>query len=364
MMHRQHPQNGSGKKCAGMALAAIGLLMLGLTSGCNRNYLEGQSLEAQKRWEEAAIAYHLALVDDPDEAEYQQALTRVNQVVARENFERYRNYVANKSFRKAYRRLMDAARQDPDYAPVRAEMAKWERVLVSGQVMLRFETALSGLTLADEVKLIVRINTPNPGKTIDAEVDIGTGYFFAEDLLYDRPKEMLAYYSIHSVGASLVYGRTRIKKFTSKEYQQFVRFRTPIIDQIGGTMSFNGRATAKLVREHRKNLTSSEQGEAGRPASLNPHYSIRFRGNRILVSSKGTRPDFTPRYLYLNRRDRRVFVDFGRYEARFEAGRRRWLFRRLPLGEQDYFETFSRNIALQPYFFYREGVYVFEAADS
>ena len=95
---------------------------------------------------------------------------------------------------------------------------------------------------------------------------------------------------------------------------------------------------------------------------MNPRYSLKIVGRRILVSSKNQRADFMPRFLYLNKKGRRAFVDFGRYETRYDASRRRWIFRRLSLSESDYFTIFSRNIALQPYFFYRGDVFVFESA--
>ena len=63
-------------------------------------------------------------------------------------------------------------------------------------------------------------------------------------------------------------------------------------------------------------------------------------------------------------RERRVFVDFGRYEMRSVSKTRQWTLRRLPLAGEDYFEGLSRNIALQPYFFYREGVFAYEPANS
>jgi len=96
--------------------------------------------------------------------------------------------------------------------------------------------------------------------------------------------------------------------------------------------------------------------------SVNPHYSLKIENGRIFVSSKNRRTDFTPRFLYLNKKGRRAFVDFGRYETRYDASRRRWMFRRLSLSESDYFKVFSRNIALQPYFFYRGDVFVYELA--
>ncbi|MEE8434493.1 MAG: hypothetical protein V3S64_06870, partial [bacterium] len=141
-----------------------------LMAGCNLNFLEAQRLEREKRWEEAATAYHLALIDNPGDDIIKKSFDRVSKVVARENFQRYKAFLAKKSFHRAFNRLVDATRQDPRFEPAREEMAKWERVLVAGQMRLVLESAQRRLALADQVDMIVRINTPNPGKTIDAVV--------------------------------------------------------------------------------------------------------------------------------------------------------------------------------------------------
>lgn len=353
----------AARPAPGVALLLALLLALG-AAGCSRDFARGQALEEQGRWEEAMQAYRAAVVDDPDDAEYREALERAENVVARDNFERYRTYLAEKAFRKAYDRLQAAARQDPTYAPVQAELAKWTRVLVGGQVRFDFATAQTSITLADEITLMVRLNTPNPGETLDAEVDIDTGTFFAEDLLYDRPAELLALYSVNAIGVDLVFGRTRIKQFTTREFQRFINIRTPIVDDVNGAMRLDTAAARTPVAAHRERLP--QVAVAGQPAvpPSSPRYSLRIRGDRIVVDTAqpGVRPDFTPRFLYVNRRERRAFVDFGRYEVSLRERGGRWTLRRLPLEEADYFSTFARNIALQPYFFYREGVFTYVPA--
>ena len=353
----------AGRFLTGLLLAGLSLAGLSLAlTGCNINFLEGERLEREKRWEEAANAYHLALIDNPGDDIVKQSFDRVNKVLARENFQRYKVFLAKKSFRKAFHRLVDATRQDPLLAPARVEMTKWERVLVAGQLKLVLESAQSRLALADQVDMIVRINTPNPGKTIDAVVDIETGNFFGEDLLYDRPSDIMVFYSINSVGASMLFGRSRIKKFTSREYRRFIRFRTPILDELKGKIRIDPYQEARPIWSHRKTLPPESWPADGVAPKMNPRYSLKIVGRRILVSSKNQRADFMPRFLYLNKKGRRAFVDFGRYETRYDASRRRWIFRRLSLSESDYFTIFSRNIALQPYFFYRGDVFVFESA--
>jgi len=343
------------------ATAVALLALLVLAGGCSLKYSQGQALEGQGRWEEAMLAYRDAVIDSPDDPEYRAALERARKVVARDNFERYKAYLAEKAFRKAYERLVDAARQDPAYEPVQQELGKWERVLVGGQLVFDFRTAQSNISLAEEISLLVRINTPNPGETIDAEADIDTGTFYAEDLLYNRPNELLTVYSINSIGVELTFGRTRIKQFTSKEFLRFVNIRTPVLDELSGTLAVLPDGGLKPVGAHRVTLPEVPISTEAAAPPANPHYSLRIEGERILVdgAQAGVRPDFTPRFLYLNRQDRRVFVDFGRYEVHLPGRGQRWQLRRLPLAGHDYLPDLSRNIALQPYFFYREGVFTY-----
>ena len=334
------------------ALSALVILL----GACTTYYAEGQFLERQKRWEEAAIAYHLAVLHDPEEAEYREALKQAEIQVALDNFARYKTYLAEKQFQKAYSRLRDASRQDPSLAPVREEMQKWLRVLVSGQVKFEFSKVGNNIGYADEIRLMIRINTPNPGEVIEAEIDPDDGTFFTEDLLYDRPNELLASYTINSIGVSLLHGRSRIKKFTTTDFRRFINFRTPILDGISGRLPLESNQKLSKVSEHRKNITDLNAVWGESSEIPNPHYSIRVMDKKLVVTSAENTADFTPRFLYINKKDRRLFVDFGRYRLRLSPGDRRWRIARLSLGEEDYFNIFSTNIALEPYFFFRESV--------
>ena len=335
-----------------------------LLAGCNFYYSRGQALELETRWEEAAIQYHLALIEDPDVEEIREALKRANRVVAKENVALYRKFLAQKQFRKAYARLLDASRQDPGLEAPRKELRKWARVLVAGRVKFDFEFLSTNVSLADEIRLMVRLNTPNPGEVIAAEVDLNNGTFFVEDLLYDRPEQLLANYSLNALGLELVHGRSRIRKFTSREFQRFVNFRTPVVDRVEGKISLLEGTEAKFVGEHRATIGDTEGEPAYQRPVTNPHFSITFNEQVVEVSSKRDPTNFTPRFIYLNKQDRRIFVDFGHYEVRLQPGTRKWRIARLPIAEDDYFVEFSENIALQPYFFYREGVLAFVSGGS
>lgn len=357
-MARNHAQ--AARTPARLLLPALLIVSLLALTGCNYHYGRGLALEGQERWEEASIEYHLAVLKDPDVPEYTEALERAERVVARENMELYHEYLAQKQFRKSYNRLQDATRQDPELSEARTESAKWLRVLVAGQIEFEFESLKANLSLADQIRLMVRLNTPNPGEVIESEIDLETGTFFVENLLYDRPNQMLTYYSLNSIGVALVYGHSRTRKFTSREFQRFVNFRTPVLDNIEGELDFSRGLQLMRVGEHGGRSSDGVGQELDRNPRSNPHYSIKITGQRILVSGTKGKSHFTPRFLYLNRRDRRLFVDFGRYQIRQDTKTKRWGLRRLTLSKEDYFPIFSQNIALQPYFFYREGVFNYE----
>ena len=71
-------------KCPLLLLLSLPLL------GCSFAYDQGVRLEAEERWEEASISYREAVVANPGNSVYHEALQRVNRRVAHENLQRYR----------------------------------------------------------------------------------------------------------------------------------------------------------------------------------------------------------------------------------------------------------------------------------
>jgi|GEM_PF-102467 len=355
------------RRVASLVLTATAGLALLALSGCNLNFVEGKLRESQNRWEEAAIQYHLAVIKDPGDAEYREAYERAAHQVARENMESYKAYVANKEFAKAYNRLIDASRQDPTLADVKTEQAKWLRVLIAGQVQLDFRSLQANTSLADEIRLTVRINTPNPGEVIESEIDVDTGVFFLENLLYDRPDELLTYYTLNSIGVTLVQARNRTRQFSSKDFVRLVNFRTPSLDLPPTNLILPQGDGLVPVETQREEIHQDPWSDAPWAPPTSPPYEItvdagcaqaKSSGANVclMVRSESGRSDFTPRFLYVNKKDRRVFVDFGRYAVKQDETSLKWGLRRLSLATQDYFPKFSQNLALQPYFYFRDGV--------
>ena len=76
------------------------ILFVGVISSCNYHYYQARDLESKERWEEAAIEYRLAFVEDPDDEEIIESLDRVNKIVAEENYQRYHNFLEKKESMK------------------------------------------------------------------------------------------------------------------------------------------------------------------------------------------------------------------------------------------------------------------------
>jgi hypothetical protein len=113
------------------------------------------------------------------------------------------------------------------------------------------------------------------------------------------------------------------------------------------------------VASQRGTLGQDAWNEASWVPPPSPKYQLTAQGNRLLVQCSAGRSDFTPRFLYVNRKDRRIFVDFGHYAVKQDEVTRRWGVLRLSLAGNDYFSKFSLNVALQPYFYFRDGVMEF-----
>ena len=129
------------------------LLSLILLSGCSFHFDQGRKLEAEERWEESAIEYRRAYVDDPDDSEVQEALERVNRKVARGNIERYREYLEKREYRKAYARLENVLVQEPELENARSELEKWRSILLTGKVQMEFNRVGEKLRLAEKMRM-------------------------------------------------------------------------------------------------------------------------------------------------------------------------------------------------------------------
>jgi len=181
---------------------------------------------------------------------------------------------------------------------------------------------------------------------------------------------LLAYYTLNSIGVTLVQGRNRTRQFSSKDFVRLVNFRSPALESAPSNLALpQGEALVPIAKQ-RAELGGDPWNDVPWIPPTAPRYEIgvdpgcaqvKSGGGSVclLVRSNSGRSDFTPRFLYVNKKDRRIFVDFGRYSVKQDETSRKWGLRRLSLASQDYFLQFSQNVALQPYFYYRDGIIVY-----
>ncbi|MBF0278538.1 MAG: hypothetical protein HQM13_12130 [SAR324 cluster bacterium] len=339
------------------------LLVVSTSASCSYHFRDAQELENKKRLEEASIEYRLAFIEDSDNKEAEAALKRTNILVSEQNLNRYTDYLNKKEFKKAYRRLETSIIQNPSFAKAQTEQAHWLKVLISGKVKLEFDRLQANIRLASQMQLQIVINTPS-GKTLTADISNETGIFFVEDLLYKYSLKELPHYTINAIGLRLK--RVTPGQRTKEEFRKFVNFRGLIPDQTVGSLQTNSSAPTQTVLEHRSQLLAprSSLPEPWFPSRL-IRYSIALKGSEIEVTSS-ERTDFMPSTLYLNHEQQRAFVDFGVYQLALDQDSRLWSLKKAPYlsKSDDYFYQFSQNLALYPYFFYRDGVYQYTAKNN
>lgn len=330
--------------------------LLSWIAGCSFHFSDGQELEKQERWEEASIEYRLAFVESPSDPEIIAALKRSQKKVAEENLARYRDYLKDKEFRKAYVRLEAAAGQDPTSQEIKDEQQHWTQVLLAGKVDLQLDRLLSNIRLADEMQMQILINTP-AGKQVTADISNETGIFFYEDVLYKKELNELPHYSIHMIGLKL--SQSSDSRRPKVQFRQFVSFRGLILNQSTGQLQTLNISEPQTVLSHRNALLNPTLADSKLwfpPGII--HYNVDLKSSDIQVISEQP-TTFMPQAFYANSQQKRAFVDFGNLELTLDPEARAWGIQKKVLREanDDYFYQFSQNLALYPYFFYQDGVY-------
>ena len=322
-----------------------------ILSSCSFHYDQGQKLEQENRWAEAAIEYRIAYIEDPDSEEIGAALKRMNIKVAAENFKIYNQYLINREYHKAFRRLENTLLLNPSHSDALSEMNHWWHLLITGKVELEFSRFSSNLRLAEEMEMQVLINSPK-GKILTGKISSESKIFFIEDVVYKALPEQLAEYSINTIGMKIK--RKSSEGFLRTEFKRFVNFREISPLNVSGWKNSNGYRKIKATLDHRPVLlTDDKQLSPWNPPRL-VTYKLKFQGDIIKVLSETRRTEFAPEVLYLNKKDRRANIDFGLYQLKMNDIARKWSIRRKKINnsEDDYFYGLSRNLPLNRYFYY------------
>tara|TARA_Y100001970_G_C14255325_1_gene874902 strand:+ start:5838 stop:6887 length:1050 start_codon:yes stop_codon:yes gene_type:complete len=319
--------------------------------GCSFHYDKGMQLEKEERWEEAAIEYHLASIENPKSLKILRALKRVYKNVSKENFEAYKSYLKEEEYNKAYKRLEAAINQDPGLSEAILEKKKWTRLLITGKIEFEFNKLFSNLRLADEMILQVKINTPK-NKILTANISNETGIFFIEELDYGFNLTQIAEYTINCIGLKIK--RKTPSGIIHDEFKKFVNFRELSPIQVIGKVNKNTYPIRKNILDHRPSLiTDKKDKEAWYPPSL-LSYKLQFKNNIVNIISESNRNEFAPSIIYFNKSEFRVSIDFGVNKLKMNELNRKWsIQRRLYRSkEDDYYYSLASNLTLYPYFFF------------
>ncbi len=328
-------------------------LALSVIQGCNYNYYRGMELEELGRYEEANIEFHRAYTASPSQEKYKAAYLRTAAKTSEDLLERYERYKDEKKYLMAFRRLEKANTLTPDHPKVRAEMKKWYRILLAGKLeLVQIRSLRDQLPLSDQIILEIRFNTPNITKRLEAPIDYQSKTFSVEDVLYDPPQNLLMLYSINSIGVKLVNNMTRRSQF-----KKFVDFRVPVLVDVQGNLNPNGKELTPVIKSYPFDLlTGEDQREFWYPRA-GTRFSLKLDQDRILVNSSVKQTDFLPQMLYINKADRRYFLDFGHLQLAQRLNSGIWTIRRNVTKDREYMQELRKNLILNPYFYFREGGY-------
>ena len=345
---------------------------------CNYNYHQGMKLEEEGRFEEANIEYHRAYTRSPNDKDFQEAHRRTSFATSDDLMKRYRKYLQEKKYDLAFRRLEQARVLTPREPDINGEMAKWYRILIAGRIDFKFQTLRNQVALSDKIALQVRINTFNPKRRLKADIDNQTHLFSVEDVLYDPPQNILMFYTLGAIGVNLAnsgrfagnaQGTSALAKSGSAKFfnrfQKFIDFRTPALVKIQGRLFIADNSPLQPVEQFYPigSLRESNKEEYRYP-SREIRYSLILGNDTIQVENSEEYIGFLPQILYMNRQNRRFFLDFGHLELYQAKVNGLWKFRRIIPEDREYLKDLKKRLLLNPYFYFREGGYLYRHRQS
>lgn len=342
-------------------LTLVSILVL---QGCNYNYYRGTQLESEERFEEANIEYHRAYTRDPDDIDFKTAYDRTALKVAADLMERYDLYIKNKKYNLAYELLLKAQGLSPQNEKVVVEFPKWYRILLAGKVKFIFKTLKNQVPLSDEMELQVHFNTPNQGRKLIAKIDNQTQAFSVEDVLYDPPQNLLMFYTVNAIGVDLISRaiigqEVNLAAFNSKRFMKFIDLRTPALVKIDGTLSTDGTSQVSVEENFPVSKIAAVNSEQFKFPNRQIRYSLSLKNKEVYVKSTTNYIHFLPQILYMNKAINRMFLDFGEIEVYQPKINGSWYFRRVVSKERKYLKDLKKNVLLKPYFYHKDGAFLF-----
>ena len=336
--------------------------------GCNYHYYQGQKLESQGRFEEANIEYHRAFTQTPTDDDFKVAYLRTADKVAIDLMERYDMHVKNKNYNLAYELLLKAQGLSPQNEKVVAEYPRWYRILLAGKVNFIFKSLKNQVPLSDEMELQIHFNTPNQGRKLIGKIDNQTQSFFIEDVLFDPPQNLLMFYTINAIGVNLISkavvsgnlnAQARVSAFNSRRFMKFIDLRTPALVKIDGHLSTDGQTPVSIEEGFPADQIAAANSEQFNFSNREIRYSLSLKNKEVYVKSTSNYIHFLPQMLYMNKITNRMFLDFGEIEVYQPKMGGFWYFRRVVAESRKYLGDLKKNVLLKPYFYYKEGAYIF-----
>ena len=331
------------------------LLILILLQSCNYNYYMGLKLEEQGRYEEANIEFHRAYTASPGNEKYKTAYLRTAQKTTEDLLERYEKYKKEKKYLMAFRRLERANTLTPDHPVVKEEMKKWYRILLAGKVdLVEIRSLNNQVPLTDTIVLEIRFNTPNITRRLEVPIAYQSKLFSVEDVLYDPPQNLLMLYTINSIGLKLENSQTG-----QSQFKKFVDFKIPVLVDVQGALAMNDTGLKSVSGLYPFDRLSNRADNSFWHPKPRSRYSLTLNDDHISVSSPLPQAAFLPQMLYINKEDRRYFLDFGHLQLAQKRIGGLWTMRRHVTEDREYMKELRNNLILHPYFYYREGGYPF-----
>lgn len=330
-----------------------------IIAGCNYNYHQGLKLEKEGRFEEANVEFHRAYTSSPNNEDFKDAYLRTSVKTTEDLLLRYDQYVHEKKYFMAYRRLEQARTLTPDHPRIIEEQKKWFKILLAGRVdLVQIQSLKNQIPLTDEIILSIRINTPNVSRRLETPIDYQNKTFSVEDILYDPPQDLLMLYSINSIGVKLVD-----KSSGREDFKKFIDFKTPAPVKVQGTLESSENGLTPISEFYPVDTLKNANSSSFWYPSRGIRYSLLLDRNEVKVETSEGHIDFPPQMLYINRKDRRYFLDFGQLQLAQQRRGGNWSLKRVVNEDRVYMDDLQKNILLNTYFYFREGGYPFVKGD-
>ncbi len=323
-------------------LVGVIILISLLLSGCSYNYYIGTQLEKQKRYEEAHLAYHKALVRSWFGL-YKSDTDRMAKLVSEDMQERYHRYLDNGNYAMAYDVLNRVIELDPENKEIQEEYQKWAHILIAGKLHLSFDH-LGRIPVADDMRLEIEINTPQK-RVLTSTIDIQNSLFFIEDAIYEMKPEDLLAYTIRSVKLEI-----QNQALFSRDIV-FASFGQAKLVKKQGALVLQPLSTPQIIAKGAIPSTVWSKSIARQVFANQNKYSMAIH-NQVVHVSSAQGASYLPAAIYANTKTKQYFISFNSVLVKQNRVKQsEWKVQR-EKEDEDYISLLKGNYTLLPYLQY------------